>query len=86
VEGLESAAALAGKALAPEEKEAHSALAMLLATLRDAWEDLANSDDDDAFGDWLETASVLRRRMSKPRRAVYVESDFGAQVSLTAYL
>ncbi|RVM06130.1 DEAD/DEAH box helicase [Sinorhizobium meliloti] len=58
---FKEATALAGASEAPgEEAEAHSALAILLGLLRDAWADLTGSDDDDDFADWLEATAVAK--------------------------
>ncbi|MBB6469953.1 superfamily II DNA/RNA helicase [Aminobacter lissarensis] len=45
--------------LSVEEGTANSALAMLLERLRDAWEELSSSDDDDEFAEWLEKTAVV---------------------------
>lgn len=45
--------------LSVEGGSANSALAILLERLRDAWEELSGSDDDDAFGEWLEKTAVV---------------------------
>lgn len=45
--------------LAVEEGSANSALAILLERLRDAWEELSGSDNDDQFAEWLEETAVV---------------------------
>ena len=45
--------------LSVEGGSANSALAILLERLRDAWEKLSGSDDDYAFGEWLEATAVV---------------------------
>lgn len=45
--------------LSVEEGTANSALAMLLERLRDAWEELSGSDDDEEFAEWLEETAVV---------------------------
>lgn len=45
--------------LLAEAASANSALAILLERLRDAWEELSDSDEDDAFGEWLEETAVV---------------------------
>lgn len=45
--------------LSVEEGTANSALAILLDRLRDAWEELSGSDDDDEFSEWLEKTAVV---------------------------
>ncbi|MCD5982354.1 DEAD/DEAH box helicase [Pseudomonas sp. CDFA 610] len=45
--------------LSLEQGTANSALAMLLERLRDAWENLSGSDDDDEFAKWLEETAVV---------------------------
>ena len=45
--------------LSIEEGSANSALAILLARLRDVWEELAGDDDDNEFLGWLQTTAVL---------------------------
>lgn len=42
-----------------KEGSANSALAILLERLRDAWEDLSGSDDDNEFNEWLEETAVV---------------------------
>ncbi len=60
VDDLKDATELAsGGDLSVEEGTANSALAILLTKLRDAWEDLSGSDDDDEFAEWLETTAVV---------------------------
>lgn len=59
VEDLKEASALAASGdLSVEEGEANSPLAMLLRRLRDAWEAMSGSDDDDDFIDWLEATAI----------------------------
>ena len=45
--------------LSVEEGTGNSALAILLKRLRDAWEELSGSDDDDAFTEWLEETAIV---------------------------
>ncbi|MET0438080.1 MAG: DEAD/DEAH box helicase, partial [Devosia sp.] len=45
--------------LSVEEGTANSALAILLERLRDAWEELSGSDNDDEFTKWLEETAVV---------------------------
>lgn len=45
--------------LSVEEGTANSALAILLERLRDAWEGLSGSDDDEEFIEWLEETAVV---------------------------
>lgn len=45
--------------LSVEEGTANSALAILLSMLRDTWEDLSGSDDDNDFAAWLEETTVI---------------------------
>lgn len=60
VDELKEATELASTGdLSVEEGTANSALAILLDRLRDAWEDLSGSDDDDEFAEWLEETSVV---------------------------
>jgi hypothetical protein len=60
VEDLKDATKLAGAGdLSPSEGEANSALAMLLEALRDAWQALTSSDNDDDFIEWLEATSAI---------------------------
>ncbi|MFD1509117.1 DEAD/DEAH box helicase [Lacimonas salitolerans] len=42
-----------------EGGSANSALAILLVRLREAWEELTGSDDDVAFGEWLEETAIV---------------------------
>ncbi len=44
--------------LSRDQGEANSALAILLTRLREAWEELGGSDDDDDFIEWLESTAV----------------------------
>lgn len=60
VEDLKEATELASAGeLTVDEGAANSALAMLLQRIRDAWEQLSRSDDDDEFARWLEEAIVV---------------------------
>jgi superfamily II DNA/RNA helicase len=60
VDELKEATELASTGdLSVEEGTANSALAILLDRIRDAWEDLSGSDDDDEFAEWLEETSVV---------------------------
>lgn len=60
VEELKNATVLASTGgLSIKASSAHSALAILLERLRDAWEELSGSDDDYEFGKWLEKTAVL---------------------------
>ncbi len=60
VEELKEATELASTGdLSVEEGTANSALAILLERLRDAWEELSGSDDDDEFTEWLEETTVV---------------------------
>lgn len=72
---LENAAdmAAAGGATSDQQK-AHSALAMLLSALRDAWETISDSDDDDDFVAWLETASIGETETEDEKTAQYLDS------------
>lgn len=45
--------------LSVEEGEANSPLAILLMKLREAWEELSDSDDDEGFIVWLENTAVV---------------------------
>ncbi|WP_299913342.1 DEAD/DEAH box helicase [uncultured Paracoccus sp.] len=40
------------------EGEAHSPLALLLEALREAWEKISDSDDDDEFLEWLDATAI----------------------------
>ncbi|MGX9935828.1 DEAD/DEAH box helicase [Advenella kashmirensis] len=60
VDELKEATELASTGdLSIEDGAANSALAMLLERLRDAWEDVSGSEDDDEFAEWLEETSVV---------------------------
>jgi len=60
VDELKEATELASAGdLSVDEGTANSALAILLAQLRDAWQDLSSSDDDGEFAVWLEGTAVI---------------------------
>ncbi|MBM3098576.1 DEAD/DEAH box helicase [Gluconobacter cerinus] len=75
VSQLESAAQLAaaGGATAREQK-AHSALAMLLTALRDTWEEISESDDDDDFLVWLEKTAISEAENEGEETGNYLDS------------
>lgn len=60
VDEMKNATELASTEDLPEEGgSANSALAILLERLREAWEELSGSDDEYAFGEWLESTAVV---------------------------
>jgi len=60
VEELQEATELASTGdLSVEDGTANSALAILLERVRDAWEELSGSDDNEEFADWLEETAVV---------------------------
>ncbi|MDX0481407.1 DEAD/DEAH box helicase [Sinorhizobium medicae] len=72
---LEDAADMAAAGGAtPDQQKAHSALAMLLSALRDAWETISDSDNDDDFMAWLETASIGETENEDEKAAQYLDS------------
>lgn len=59
VRQLEAATELAASgSITTEEGEAHSPLALLLEALREAWEGISESDDDDEFLEWLDATAI----------------------------
>lgn len=59
VRQLEEATKLAASgALTAEKGEAHSPLAVLLEALREAWEGISDSDDDEEFLEWLDATAI----------------------------
>jgi hypothetical protein len=77
VEKLQESAALAAAGgVTVEDQKAHSALAMLLAALRNAWEMIAESDadDDDDFVAWLEAVSISDAEEEDEKAAQYLDS------------
>lgn len=75
VDKLQKAAALAAAGGAtPDQQKAHSAIAMLLAALRGAWEAISGSDEDDDFLAWLEETSIGDAEDENEDAAQYLDS------------
>lgn len=61
VRQLQEATELAASgAIKAEEGEAHSPLALLLEALREAWEGISDSDDDEEFLEWLDATAITQ--------------------------
>lgn len=82
VAGLQEATSLAAEGDLPlSDGEANSPLAMLLTNLREAWEEVSGSDDEDEFIAWLEATAIAEGSEEEDESTVLLDTLDGLLIA-----
>ncbi|ABN78476.1 DEAD/DEAH box helicase [Cereibacter sphaeroides] len=68
-------------AMTSEEGEAHSPLALLLEALREAWEEISDSDDDDEFLEWLDKTAIIEAKEDEENAVALLDTLDGLLIA-----